>query len=388
MGDYEMPGEESVGGTATQTTSGEERAGQRAIQRLIADVNTELQPNEELYYVQLVFNSGERTIHEKRHLLHEIENGLEVRSTDPPIRQLGSSDSTVHLLVVTGLSPNVIRKGIVPTLVDEVRLEELDPSEYDIEIDDTPSSETSDPSEFFEELQQEYTDNGEVDCGEPLEGEATDPTTVQFSDDEITFEELLSEPAENEQKDGTTPSNSEETNTETLTSRLVTELETGVADEDNIEALGETLQQAHTKRSLTVQVKSLQTQMSSFQAYIDALEEFLDEEGTAQELLEGLRADISEVQTTLEDTIDTQESLSERMSNLESTTANATEVETELERLDEMLETMENQTNHELEQLISQLDSIEARLEEQLQWRNELRSVFLESADTHDGDNL
>lgn len=51
---------------------------------------------------------------------------------------------------------------------------------------------------------------------------------------------------------------------------------------------------------LTVQLNHLQSQMAEFEAYIDALGEFIDEEGTAQQALAGYKNEVSALRETVD----------------------------------------------------------------------------------------
>jgi len=61
-----------------------------------------------------------------------------------------------------------------------------------------------------------------------------------------------------------------------------------VADTDDVTTLRNQLDQKQSANSIAVRLDHAQSQMDTLAAYIDSLEEFLDEERAAQQLLENL----------------------------------------------------------------------------------------------------
>jgi predicted nucleic acid-binding Zn-ribbon protein len=90
---------------------------------------------------------------------------------------------------------------------------------------------------------------------------------------------------------------------------LADEIRSGDVDEADVAALRDALgvdESPEVSSSLDLRIGRLQTKVEDLAAYSEGLREFLDEEGTAEELIEGFRADLHSTQETLE-------SLSERV---------------------------------------------------------------------------
>lgn len=88
------------------------------------------------------------------------------------------------------------------------------------------------------------------------------------------------------------------TGTETVVSALAAEIRAGDVDASDLDLLREELGPAvddGVPTSVEVRLERLQSRTDDLAAYTDALAEFLDEEGTGRELIEGFREDISAV---------------------------------------------------------------------------------------------
>jgi predicted nucleic acid-binding Zn-ribbon protein len=88
---------------------------------------------------------------------------------------------------------------------------------------------------------------------------------------------------------------------------LATELEREDADSDDVATLREALgtetgsTDGSVPRSVDLRIERLQSQVEDLAAYSAGLEAFLDEEGTAEELIEGFRADVHEMTDTVDE---------------------------------------------------------------------------------------
>ncbi|WP_318569544.1 hypothetical protein [Salinigranum marinum] len=90
-----------------------------------------------------------------------------------------------------------------------------------------------------------------------------------------------------------------------VVSTLAAEVRRGDADEEDVAALRDALgvndDPAEIPRSLDLRIGRLQTQVEDLAAYAEGIREFLDDEGTAEELIEGFRADVESVEEGLEE---------------------------------------------------------------------------------------
>jgi archaellum component FlaC len=198
---------------------------------------------------------------------------------------------------------------------------------------------------------------------------------------------------------------------ETLTGALATEIRNGNVSEDDVKLLRKAFDMADDDSSASVEarIKRLQTEVSDLLAYTDALETFLDENGTGDELIEdfddridefesrieGFQSDLDEVREYAEDHDETLnslesdvESVQQTMSSLESDVASVGEdvesitedlesVESEVESVSAELDDLEGQVGDiDVENVKSDIDEIESEIEDLKEWREQLSSVI------------
>ena len=157
-----------------------------------------------------------------------------------------------------------------------------------------------------------------------------------------------------------------------------------IADTDDVTTLRDQLDQKQSANSVAVRLDHVQSQMDTFAAYIDSLEEFLDEEGTAQQLLENLRADMDELRDELRSAADERDKLHTRVAGLEATTPSATEVDAEITRVDCALESLTDEFRQEIDELNARLDTIQADLNDQIEWRQRFCKAITITEPNHD----
>ncbi|QAU11993.1 hypothetical protein EKH57_04065 [Halorubrum sp. BOL3-1] len=91
-----------------------------------------------------------------------------------------------------------------------------------------------------------------------------------------------------------------------LAAALAAEIRTGAADEEDIATIDEAFDAA-VPRSVDVRIARLQSSVADIEAYADALAEFIDGEGTAREILDGIDNRVDAVESevsTLDDRLD------------------------------------------------------------------------------------
>jgi predicted nucleic acid-binding Zn-ribbon protein len=167
----------------------------------------------------------------------------------------------------------------------------------------------------------------------------------------------------------------------------------------------ETLQDAFggVPNSTEAEIDHLQSRVSELEAYSDALEAFIDEEGTAEQLvtdienevaglseeLADLGDELAEVEASVENAAGDREGLRERVSDVEADVAAVDDLEETVERvrgdleaLDERLEDAEeavldvDDLTDEVDDLEDDLDDLEDHVDEIEQWRSQLSDVF------------
>lgn len=167
----------------------------------------------------------------------------------------------------------------------------------------------------------------------------------------------------------------------------------------------ETLQDAFggVPNSTQVEIDHLQSRVSELEAYTDALEEFLDEEGTAQQLFSNVEDEVSslsaeladlsdelaDVESSVEDAAGDRQQLRERVAAVEDDVGAVEDLREDLERLrgdvdaiDERLADTEDAVmevddlEDDLEDVADDLDDLEEHVDEIEEWRSQLSDVF------------
>ena len=172
---------------------------------------------------------------------------------------------------------------------------------------------------------------------------------------------------------------------ESLVAALATELEEGNVPEDDVERLREALGQPGSERTSTVvRVEKLQRDVDEVLAYTDALAEFLDENGTGEEMI----ADFQEqVEDFREEMADFEADLDEVASATDRTEGRVDDLETEVEdRFGDAQEGLDalrgelEEVREELEDgdVDERLSELEQNVENLRDWRGRLASVLQE----------
>jgi predicted nucleic acid-binding Zn-ribbon protein len=206
---------------------------------------------------------------------------------------------------------------------------------------------------------------------------------------------------------------------EDVTATLADEIRSGSVSDDDIGTLRDALGAGDENGSVEARISHLQTEISDLQAYTVALEEFLDENGEAQTLLEDLKGTVEGVESELQavrsdvdevfgateaveemegevsDLTARVQSLDDRLENVGS---DVTDIESSVSSLssdfegfrnevdavgrevDEVREEMPEEDIAEMDEQLSSLDDRMADLEEELddlaQMRERMASVF------------
>jgi outer membrane murein-binding lipoprotein Lpp len=307
------------------------------------------------------------------------------------------------------------------------------------ESDEEPTAETADESwaetteesvaEQFDEPATEFDEEPEPEAGEPAEADPIEEESVEdesIEDEaeesdieppaETTVEPAEQDPAETDERESeaaavadadsvlagsdespvaeeSTADRSEEsepplghTETESVAAALAAEIEAGTVPAEDLSVLRSALGQPEHE---AVKVEHLQSRVSDLEAYTDALEAFLDENGPAWDLLEdleadveGLNADLASVEDRLDAAAEERNRTDEHLENLEDTVEavagvaeNIERVRGDLEALDERVEGLE-ETMSDLRSLEDDVAALESDLEELAAWRDQLSDVF------------
>ncbi|MDS0477039.1 hypothetical protein [Natrinema sp. 1APR25-10V2] len=350
----------------------------KAVEALLTETSRVVSPDATLYYVWIQFDDSYSELAHRERILVELDNALDIRSARPQLEEFSSADTEIELLLETRIEPESVVKALDHDCIDSVTYWVVDPDAFDLEVAETAKADGRSAAAEFEQLRQQYTADADETATDLGTGtfEFTEPCTVSFSDDEVEFAELLSGADGEEDAENTTSGRQ----TDSLLGALVAELEAGTADPTDVATLCEYIDRQRSETSLEVRLNHVQERMDTFAAYLDALEEFLDEEGTAQQLLEEIHTELGDLRDDLESAATEREELRTRLTELEATAPAADEVEAEFARVDTQIETVVDEVREEVGDIDARLETLHAELEEQQEWRRRLSAVVATDA--------
>jgi predicted nucleic acid-binding Zn-ribbon protein len=145
---------------------------------------------------------------------------------------------------------------------------------------------------------------------------------------------------------------------ESLVGALAAELRNGSVDEDDVKLLRKAfdLVDDSSGGSVDARIQRLQTEVADLLAYTDALEEFLDENGTAEQTIEGFRTEVESLQSELQEVGEMARGHEEALADVQTTVSGVESTVDSLEsELDGVLE--------EVESVRSEVDDVEESVE-------------------------
>lgn len=134
--------------------------------------------------------------------------------------------------------------------------------------------------------------------------------------------------------------------------------------------------------SLEARLRHVQADVADLRAYTDALEAFIDESGTARQLLDRLEGRLEAVETRLDTLEGTVERHDETIADLEASTSSlAGDVDAHdeaIDALEDRLAPVESsmQDVEDLSRIVDRLDRLEATVEEVDDWRESIRDAL------------
>ncbi len=174
---------------------------------------------------------------------------------------------------------------------------------------------------------------------------------------------------------------------DSLVAALAAELRSNDVPEEDLELLGEALVEAHPDLgagSTLARLNQLQQDVTELRAYTNAMEEFLDENGTGDQVIESFEADLD----SFGDRLDHLEAefvveVRGRLDDLETEFETLrSEVHSDLERVDSLEEQTEEMAERvdsadaRTTELVDQLEEIESELSDLQDWRAQLISTL------------
>lgn len=244
---------------------------------------------------------------------------------------------------------------------------------------------------------------GGADTSTTTSGEGASPSDIEGAIAEADrdaaatqMDETVPEAESEPPSDETTAGSSGDISPANVAEALAAELQEGSVSETAIETLRTQLEPE--RGSVDARIADLQSEVSDLRAYTGALEEFLDEEGDAQQILDDLDARLADVEESLADIDETTDRNADRIGEVDADLAALDEevddvsetledLETEVtevgERVDDVatdVETVREEVGEDIDDRVGdledRLDDIQDDLDQLDQMRQQLSSVF------------
>jgi len=191
------------------------------------------------------------------------------------------------------------------------------------------------------------------------EGDDTDADvdTLDLKDPNAPDEPATSDGGSTIESGGSSDSGGEVTldgaDTDSLVGALATEIRNGNVDGDDVKLLRKAFDlAAEDSGSVDARIQRLQTEVADLLAYTDALEEFLDENGMGDEIIEDLRDEVESFQSDLAEVRELASSHEQSLSGIEET---VDEVESSMSALESDMDDVFD----EVDTVQSEVDSVQ-----------------------------
>lgn len=249
----------------------------------------------------------------------------------------------------------------IEQFLTEPELEKVDPP-----LPEAKKADGSDDDIVKEALAEE--NELSLDEGDIPDGISEEDLPADADESDIATLEL-NEPELAEEDDTTVPEDESAPVTEgdSLVSALAAEIQQGGVSDEELTTLREALGITEDAGSTAARLDQLQRDMGDLRAYTAALEEFLDENGTGEELIEGFEEQVegmTERVSTLESELnavsETVEEVKTVESDVETVAADVNRVETELSAVSDEVQTVDE----ELSAVSGDIESVEETLSE------------------------
>jgi len=252
-------------------------------------------------------------------------------------------------------------------------------------------------------LDDEDDDIGTLDLADPNdEGEKAEGDDEEKEEAEAEEGEEADEEEEEKAEAGADAATNGVGDVESVAAALASEIRAGNVDDDDLEVLRDELELngaggGEAGGAMKARIENLQTNVSDLEAYIDALEEFLEENGTGLDVIEDVQNGLDDLETQLsdlesevtdatdqvselDDNMDTLESnlegdLADLESDLKSLKADIKDLETDSDSIQDTIEDVESQVE-EVADVEDDVADIEDEIEELKEWREQLSSVL------------
>jgi archaellum component FlaC len=294
-------------------------------------------------------------------------------------REMDSEESytTVYGIRATGTED-------VEQFLTEPKLEEVDPPLPDDA--DTPGADEIIPDSSDDAIEEAILGDGEIPGLEETEGE-------EITDEDVGTLEL-NDPNSDGTITATTTNSDGEPTEQSVVSAFVEELRTGDVAPEDVKLLQQAFggQESDTDGSTDARIEQLQTDIADLRAYTNALEDFLEEEGTGQQLIEefeerlasfeqqldAVESDLSDQSESLETAVEEVNTVAETVEGVEDEVASLSgdidDIETSIEGLEDEISRLDDEiVNGEV---IDQLEDLEERIDDLQAWQEQIKQTF------------
>jgi uncharacterized coiled-coil protein SlyX len=301
----------------------------------------------------------------------------DIADVDPPLEDedgvVGGSGSDVVRDVISGNTDSV------PGLSDE---------EGGDEDEDIGTLDLADPNSEGEEAEPE---DDEEDEAEAEEAEESEPEEEEEEDEAEAEEEPEDEEDEAEAEEAdAAKTNGVGGDIESVAAALATEIREGEVDDDDMEVLQDELEIEASGgadgAAMDARIEKLQTNVADMEAYIDALEEFLEENGQGADLIEevqsgldDLESKMGEIEDGIEDNADDIASLEGKVNNIkgdmQSLKGDVKDVDDSINEIQSTVGDLEGDLD-DIEGVSDTIEDIEDDIVDLQEWREQLSNVL------------
>ncbi len=298
----------------------------------------------------------------------------DIADVDPPLEDedgvVGGSGSDVVRDVISGNTDSV------PGLSDE---------EGGDEDEDIGTLDLADPNSEGEEAEPEEEDEAETE-----EAEESEPEDEEEEDEAEAEEEPEDDDEDEAEEADAAKTNGVSGDIESVAAALATEIREGEVDDDDMEVLQDELEIEASGgtdgAAMDARIENLQTNVADMEAYIDALEEFLEENGQGADLieevqagLEDLESKMDEIEDGIEDNADDIASLEGKVNNIkgdmQSLKGDVKDVDDSINEIQSTVDDLEGDLD-DIEGVSDTIEDIEGDIDELQEWREQLSNVL------------
>jgi gas vesicle protein len=150
---------------------------------------------------------------------------------------------------------------------------------------------------------------------------------------------------------------------------LADEIRAGEANDDDLELIQQELD-LDTPESTNVRIRHLQSRVDDLAAYTEALAEFIDDNGTAETLIDGFETDVESVRAELDAMDDELEDLWDDFETVGSLEGRIETLSDDVSELSDSVSATETRMDESVETLRSDIENIRSELTELHEWRD------------------